>query len=82
MCNSLMLLTLPSDLVADGSVSPPQSTREKAAAEVEALANGDQSIDFLELRVYDIHGFAKGRIVSTSSSQNVFEKGTGISECK
>ncbi|KAK3730251.1 hypothetical protein RRG08_034996 [Elysia crispata] len=46
------------------------------------MASGLEDFDFLELRVYDIHGFARGRVVPKSAIKDVIKNGTRVSGCK
>ncbi|KAK3730250.1 hypothetical protein RRG08_034995 [Elysia crispata] len=43
------------------------------------MASGPEDFDFLELRVYDIHGFARCRMVSGSAMEDVIKNGKGVS---
>ncbi|RUS81830.1 hypothetical protein EGW08_010422 [Elysia chlorotica] len=56
-----------------------QSRREKAQVAVQALVENPYVPEFLELRVYDVHGYSKGRLVATCRDADVFETGTGLS---
>ena len=46
------------------------------------MASGLEDFDFLELRVYDIHGFARGRVIPKSAIKDVIKNGTRVSGCK
>ncbi|KAK3770558.1 hypothetical protein RRG08_066963 [Elysia crispata] len=55
-----------------------KSRRERAQANIQAWARDPKSFEFLELRVYDVHGYAKGRLLPTYAGSDVFETGTGL----